>query len=480
MTFLFSISLFFNLMLQQEPNAHFIIESNKSSILEGECFILSASLLVSKENTVDLKFPPDLTSQILRIRSKLIEEDIFYHESHQNEIKGKYYELDGKIYHKYKLIEMAACPYTSENVNIPKLSFTVLMDSITNIEFYSEPLTIEVTPIDSSEKTKIYQNYFYSMVGDFELYEKVDIDREYHVGDTINYLAIITGEGISFPINLNIKDNSSFRINVKSVTIGDTIRFDQLRAIKKFNLELIPLIELDNYELSNLLSWKYFSLKENKVSSLNPKVSIQIGKSEISFDSNVVKKNNKSSIIALDVSRSMRLQDYQPDRISKAVEVANSLLEEECNGKILLFSGDVKQQDLCQIGNPKMLSGNKNGTALGDVIWDAIQLLKDENGEKRIILIGDGDETTGSINSLKTAYLAKELGIKIFCIGIGHKDPVPIGYNLLNQILYIENSFSDSIFKLLSEISNGKYFWLDNNDDPKKIVRELIKTPHNN
>ena len=91
--------------------------------------------------------------------------------------------------------------------------------------------------------------------------------------------------------------------------------------------------------------------------------------------------------------------------------------------------------------------------------------------KKKVIIIGDGDNTAGNYIPEEVALKAKKLGIKIFTIGVGTTGSVSVK-DKSGDIIKVENTFYDEIFKQISALTGGEYFWAK---DDKEITRFLKK-----
>lgn len=468
LTILRIASLFLN---SQEPKTIFVLESNKDIIIEGECVVITASLLVPTENTVELQFT-NLGAQVAELKSHIIYDNAFSHDNDIQYIEGVYHERMGKSYTIYKLLEIALCPFNSEDIEIPAQSLKMSMNFSDTIVFKSEPLKVIVNPLEPKKKNNLYQNLNYSMVGDFTLNEHIVNPKTFQIGDTIQYTMNLNGVGISFPIDIEIKDTTSFLLAKKLVERRDTIINNQLIARKTFQLFLIPNISYKKYELSNLFSWNYFSVKTKMVTKISSDLVIRIkGKRP---NTKLIKNDSEINlIVGVDASESMGVEDYKPNRFGLATAIVNELNSEHCEYQVLLFSSEIQDNEGCTLDISDLKTKRKLGTAIGDLIWTSLQQFKMTRGEKRLIIIGDGDETAGSISAISAANLAKSLGVRIYCIGIGTSEPAPYYNKELNQFVLISDTFREDIFKEISSITEGKYIRYMESDSPSGIKTKL-------
>ena len=149
-------------------------------------------------------------------------------------------------------------------------------------------------------------------------------------------------------------------------------------------------------------------------------------------------------MIALDVSNSMLAQDYYPNRLERA-KLAISRLVDKLHGDrigLIVFAGQsfVQLPITTDYVSAKIFlntigteSVPVQGTALGDAISTAIKSFSSEaqmqQDNKAIILITDGENHED--DPVEAAKMAAEVGIRVFCIGVGSPEgkPIPYGEN---------------------------------------------------
>ena len=160
-----------------------------------------------------------------------------------------------------------------------------------------------------------------------------------------------------------------------------------------------------------------------------------------------LKENNRKGaeiMIALDVSNSMLAQDYYPNRLERA-KLAISRLVDKLQGDrigLIVFAGQsfVQLPITTDYVSAKIFlntigteSVPVQGTALGEAISTAIKSFSSEaqmqQENKAIILITDGENHED--DAVAAARNAAELGIKVFCVGVGSPEgkPIPYGEN---------------------------------------------------
>ena len=146
-------------------------------------------------------------------------------------------------------------------------------------------------------------------------------------------------------------------------------------------------------------------------------------------------------MIALDVSNSMLAQDYYPNRLERA-KLAISRLVDKLHGDrigLIVFAGQsfVQLPITTDYVSAKIFlntigteSVPVQGTALGDAISTAIKSFSSEaqmqQDNKAIILITDGENHED--DPVEAAKMAAEVGVRVFCIGVGSPEGKPIPY----------------------------------------------------
>ena len=193
-------------------------------------------------------------------------------------------------------------------------------------------------------------------------------------------------------------------------------------------------------------------------------------------------------VIALDISGSMLAQDFRPDRLEAAKEVAMEFIDGRPNDRIglVVFSGESFTQ--CPITTDHAVLKNlfkeiksgmiDDGTALGDGMALAVSRLKDSKAvSKVIILLTDGVNNMGSVDPLSAAEIAKLYGIRIYTIGIGTMGyaPYPVQTPFGIQLQQMKVEIDEPLLVKISAMTEGKYFRAQNITKLREIYREIDK-----
>jgi Ca-activated chloride channel family protein len=197
-------------------------------------------------------------------------------------------------------------------------------------------------------------------------------------------------------------------------------------------------------------------------------------------------------MLAVDLSRSMMALDFadlnnndRRNRLDVIKQVASKFIMARNGDRIgLILFGDsaylqtpltqdrasvATMLDLSEIG----MAGD--ATAIGDAIALAVKaLLQRPEGSRIIILLTDGSNTAGVITPMEAARLAKQYGIKIYCIGVGRKGAVPFPTEL-GGIVYARIEIDEEMLKKIAEETGGEYYPATDEATLKEIYKNINK-----
>lgn len=168
-------------------------------------------------------------------------------------------------------------------------------------------------------------------------------------------------------------------------------------------------------------------------------------------------------VLAIDLSKSMLAQDLKTDRITVAKSVISNFIEIQKENRIglVVFSGrsftlsplttDYNALKL-MIDNLSTESIAIDGTAIGMAIVNSIYLFDDKKRTKVIILLTDGENNVNDISIEKAVQIAKYKKVKIYTIGLGKKEGVPIPIKTFgDNIIYARDINGNIIYSKVNE-----------------------------
>lgn len=192
-------------------------------------------------------------------------------------------------------------------------------------------------------------------------------------------------------------------------------------------------------------------------------------------------------VLAMDISTSMLARDFKPDRFEAAKEVASKFVagREGDNIGVVIFAAESftaipmttdRSMIANYIGDIKM-GMLQDGTAIGDGLATSINRIKEGKAKsKSIILLTDGSNNTGNVAPVTAAEIAKQLGIKVYTIGIGTNGTAPYPQeNMFGRIEYVNLPvvIDEATLKTIAETTGGKYFRATGNNVLKDIFAEI-------
>jgi Ca-activated chloride channel homolog len=181
----------------------------------------------------------------------------------------------------------------------------------------------------------------------------------------------------------------------------------------------------------------------------------------------------RNLMMAIDLSGSMDREDFtvdgrQSNRLAVVKAAADDFMARRKGDRIglVLFSDRAYLQapltldsavvrallDEAQVG----LTGTQ--TAIGDAIAIAVKRLKDKPASSRVlILLTDGASNAGVMEPLQAAELAKDLGIRIYTIGVG-AERMAVQTALGRQIVNPSKDLDEKTLASVAELTGGRYF----------------------
>lgn len=178
-------------------------------------------------------------------------------------------------------------------------------------------------------------------------------------------------------------------------------------------------------------------------------------------------------VMAMDVSTSMLARDFKPDRLTAAKEVAAQFVTNREFDRIglVVFAGESYTQSPLTTDHSSLqtLLGRlrcgviQDGTAIGNGLATAINRLRESDSKSKIIiLLTDGVNNSGQVSPLTAADIAKELGLKVYTIGVGSNGmaPYPAGYDAFGRLVFQNQKveIDEKILREIAEKTGGEYF----------------------
>lgn len=194
-------------------------------------------------------------------------------------------------------------------------------------------------------------------------------------------------------------------------------------------------------------------------------------------------------ILALDVSTSMWAQDFKPDRLEAAKDVAAAFINGRRNDNIGLVEFAAEGFTLCPMTTDHAILLNQlknvqcgvleDGTAIGVGLATAINRIKDGQAKsKTIILLTDGSNNRGQVSPATAAEIAATYGIRVYTIGVGTRGMAPYpartpyGTIVTQQV---EVDIDENTLKQIAATTGGEYFRATDENALEKVFEEIDK-----
>lgn len=179
-------------------------------------------------------------------------------------------------------------------------------------------------------------------------------------------------------------------------------------------------------------------------------------------------------MIALDVSGSMRAEDFKPkNRLAVAKEVVRNFVAGRHSDRIglVVFAGRAFLQcpptldysvysDLLSAVEIGMM---EDGTAIGTALASAVNRLRDSKAKSRVvILVTDGVNNAGNIDPQTAARVAASMGIKVYAVGVGQPGgtaPFPVDDPFFGRrTVMMEAQLDEKMLTSIAQETHGEYF----------------------
>lgn len=210
----------------------------------------------------------------------------------------------------------------------------------------------------------------------------------------------------------------------------------------------------------------------------------------------LVKTEGIDIMMALDISGSMRAEDFKPlNRITVAKQVVADFVSKISNDRVGLVVFAAKSFTRCPLTLDYSVFKNlleevdvgmiEDGTAIGLALANSVARLKDSKAKSKvIILVTDGVNNRGEIDPLTGASLAQAAGIKVYTIGVGREGGAPVP--IIDQFgrkryatnpdgsLYLTEIDEDTLKKIAS-ITGGRYYRATDEKALEDIYNKILE-----
>ena len=193
-------------------------------------------------------------------------------------------------------------------------------------------------------------------------------------------------------------------------------------------------------------------------------------------------------VMALDISSSMLAEDFKPNRLEAAKDVAIQFVSGRTNDKIGLVIFAAESFTQCPLTTDHKVLINlfkdikvnmlEDGTAIGMGLATAVARIKDSKAKSKvIILLTDGVNNSGEIAPMTAADIAKTFGVRVYTIGVGTTGtaPFPVQTVFGKQYQKMKVKIDEDLLQSIAATTGGQYFRATNKDKLENIYKEIDK-----
>ncbi len=215
---------------------------------------------------------------------------------------------------------------------------------------------------------------------------------------------------------------------------------------------------------------------------------VALARPQLKNDIEITEGQGIDIVLCIDVSGSMLAQDFKPDRMGAAKNVALDFIERRKGDRIglVVFSGE--SFAMCPLTTDKVVLRTQiqniqngiltDGTAIGSGLASSVDRLKGSTSKSKvIILLTDGENTGGLIDPQTAKELAKTFAIRVYTIGVGTKGMAPTPYQtpLGVQMVNEKVSIDEVLLQQIAKETNGQYYRATDNAELQNIYASIDK-----
>lgn len=194
-------------------------------------------------------------------------------------------------------------------------------------------------------------------------------------------------------------------------------------------------------------------------------------------------------VLAMDISGSMLARDFQPDRLTAAKQLASEFVADRSGDRIsvVAFAGEAFTQcpltsDQASVATmlARLRSGVvDDGTAIGNGLATAVNRLRESGAKSKVVvLLTDGVNNRGQISPVMAAEIARDLGIKVYTIGVGSRGKAPFpAVDMFGNTSYVmaDVEIDEELLRKIASTTGGEYFRAEDNEALKEIYSRINK-----
>jgi len=191
-------------------------------------------------------------------------------------------------------------------------------------------------------------------------------------------------------------------------------------------------------------------------------------------------------VLCLDISGSMLAQDFTPNRMEAAKQVAAEFIDRRPTDRIglVIFAGE--SFTMCPLTTDHAVLKNQlynvqsglleDGTAIGSGLATGVERLRSSQSKSKvIILLTDGEDNGGRLDPNTAKEIAKSFGVRVYTVGMGTEGFAPVPVQTATGIIMQREkvSIDEKLLTQIADETGGKYFRAKDNESLSGIYKEI-------
>jgi Ca-activated chloride channel family protein len=191
-------------------------------------------------------------------------------------------------------------------------------------------------------------------------------------------------------------------------------------------------------------------------------------------------------VLCLDISGSMLAQDFTPNRMEAAKQVAAEFIDRRPTDRIglVIFAGE--SFTMCPLTTDHAVLKNQlynvqsglleDGTAIGSGLATGVERLRSSQSKSKvIILLTDGEDNGGRLDPNTAKEIAKSFGVRVYTVGMGTEGFAPVPVQTATGVIMQREkvSIDEKLLTQIADETGGKYFRAKDNESLSGIYKEI-------
>lgn len=192
-------------------------------------------------------------------------------------------------------------------------------------------------------------------------------------------------------------------------------------------------------------------------------------------------------VLSIDVSSSMLAEDFEPNRMIAAKNIAGEFIDNRPSDRIGLNIFARQSFTVCPPTTDHKLLQElladidigmvQDGTAIGLGLATAINRLKESEAESKvIILLTDGLNNAGEIDPVTAGELASTHGIRVYTMGIGSRGTAP--YPIQDPVFgtryqNVRVDIDEEMLGRIASLTGGQYFRATRTEELQEVYMQI-------